>query len=35
MSEKAGGASWTAAGSHLPQNQGSKTLEMVLVELKK
>ena len=35
MSEKAGGAAWTATGSHLPQNQGSKTLEVVLVELKK
>jgi hypothetical protein len=32
---KAGAASWTAAGSHLPQNVGDSGLELVLVELKK
>ena len=32
---KAGAATWTAAGSHLPQNTGEKKLELVLVELKK
>ena len=35
MSVKAGAASWTPAGSHLPQNTGDKRLELVLVELKK
>ena len=34
MPVKAGAASWTAAGSHLPQNTGGR-LELVLVELKK
>ena len=34
MSVKAGAASWTPAGSHLPQNAGDR-LELVLVELKK
>ena len=34
MAVKAGAASWTAAGSHLPQNTGDR-LELVLVELKK
>lgn len=32
---KAGGIGWTPAGSHLPQNVGSKPFELVLVELKK
>jgi quercetin dioxygenase-like cupin family protein len=32
---KAGAASWTPAGSHLPQNVGDKRFEVVLVELKK
>jgi quercetin dioxygenase-like cupin family protein len=32
---KAGVASWTAAGSHLPENVGDNGLELVLVELKK
>jgi|SRR5277367_870352 quercetin dioxygenase-like cupin family protein len=32
---KAGSAVWTPAGSHLPQNIGSKAFEVVLVELKK
>jgi len=32
---KAGGALWTPAGSHLPQNVGSKSFELILVELKK
>lgn len=35
MPGKAGSAAWADAGSHLPQNVGSKTLEVVLVELKK
>jgi len=35
MTDKAGEASWTAAGSHLPQNAGDKRLELILVELKK
>ena len=34
MAVKAGAASWTAAGSHLPQNTGDR-LELILVELKK
>jgi quercetin dioxygenase-like cupin family protein len=34
-SVKAGGAAWTPAGSHLPQNVGTKPLELILVELKK
>ena len=34
MSVKAGAAEWTPAGSHLPQNTGSR-LELILVELKK
>jgi quercetin dioxygenase-like cupin family protein len=33
-SVKAGAASWTDAGSHLPQNTGGR-LELILVELKK
>ena len=32
---KAGDAIWTPAGEHLPQNTGSKPLELILVELKK
>jgi quercetin dioxygenase-like cupin family protein len=32
---KAGGATWTPAGAHLPQNVGTKPFEVVLVELKK
>jgi len=32
---KAGGATWTPAGSHLPQNAGSKPFQLILVELKK
>jgi quercetin dioxygenase-like cupin family protein len=32
---KAGGAEWTPAGTHLPQNVGNKSFELVLVELKK
>jgi len=32
---KAGGAIWTPAGTHLPENIGSKRFEVVLVELKK
>jgi len=35
MPTKAGGASWTPAGAHLPQNVGNKPFELVLVELKK
>ena len=35
MPAKAGGATWTPAGSHLPQNVGGKPLEVILVELKK
>jgi quercetin dioxygenase-like cupin family protein len=34
-SAKAGGAAWTPAGAHLPQNVGTKPFEVVLVELKK
>jgi len=34
MSVKAGAATWTPAGSHLPQNTGER-LELILVELKK
>ena len=32
---KAGAASWAPAGSHLPQNVGDKSFEVVVVELKK
>src|ERR1039458_3535667 len=32
---KAGAATWTPAGSHLPQNVGDKRFDVVLVELKK
>jgi quercetin dioxygenase-like cupin family protein len=32
---KAGGSSWTPAGSHLPQNVGDKRFEVILVEMKK
>jgi quercetin dioxygenase-like cupin family protein len=32
---KAGAATWTPAGSHLPQNVGDKRSELILVELKK
>ena len=32
---KAGGTTWTPAGSHLPQNTGNKPFEVILVELKK
>jgi quercetin dioxygenase-like cupin family protein len=35
MPGKAGAASWTPAGSHLPQNVGDKKFEVLLVELKK
>ena len=35
MPGKAGGAIWTPAGTHLPQNVGSKPFEVILVELKK
>ena len=35
MPTKAGGTTWTAAGSHLPQNVGNKPFELILVELKK
>jgi quercetin dioxygenase-like cupin family protein len=35
MPSKAGGTSWTPAGSHLPQNMGNKPLQVILVELKK
>jgi quercetin dioxygenase-like cupin family protein len=35
MPAVAGSATWTPAGSHLPQNTGDKRLELVLVELKK
>jgi len=32
---KAGTSAWTPAGSHLPQNTGSKPFELILMELKK
>jgi quercetin dioxygenase-like cupin family protein len=32
---KAGAVSWAPAGSHLPQNVGDKSFEVVVVELKK
>jgi oxalate decarboxylase/phosphoglucose isomerase-like protein (cupin superfamily) len=32
---KAGGTTWTPAGTHLPQNVGDKPFELILVELKK
>ena len=35
ITAKVGGASWTPAGSHLPQNIGGTPAEVVLVELKK
>jgi quercetin dioxygenase-like cupin family protein len=35
MPAKAGGTSWTPAGSHLPQNVGNKPFELILVELKR
>ena len=35
MPAKAGSTTWTAAGSHLPQNVGNKPFELILVELKK
>ena len=35
MAVKAGAATWTPAGSHLPQNTGDKRFEVILVELKK
>lgn len=35
VNTKAGTASWTAAGLHLPQNVGTKPSQLVLVELKK
>ena len=35
MPAKAGGTTWSAAGSHLPQNVGNKAFEVILVELKK
>jgi quercetin dioxygenase-like cupin family protein len=31
---KAGDSKWTPAGKHLPENQGDKPFEVVLVELK-
>ena len=35
VASKPGEAVWTPAGSHLPQNVGSKPFELILVELKK
>ncbi|HWR54500.1 MAG TPA: cupin domain-containing protein [Bryobacteraceae bacterium] len=35
MPAKAGGTSWTPAGTHLPQNVGNEPFELILVELKK
>jgi quercetin dioxygenase-like cupin family protein len=35
MPAKAGAASWTPAGSHLPQNEGNQPFQLILVELKK
>jgi hypothetical protein len=35
MPSKAGATTWSAAGSHLPQNTGNKPFEVILVELKK
>jgi quercetin dioxygenase-like cupin family protein len=35
MPAKAGGATWAPAGSHLPQNAGTKPFQVILVELKK
>lgn len=35
MPAKTGEASWTPAGSHLPQNVGNTPLQVILVELKK
>lgn len=35
MPVKAGGTSWTPAGSHLPANVGGKAFQVLLVELKK
>ena len=35
MPGKAGSATWTPAGTHLPQNVGNKPFEVILVELKK
>jgi quercetin dioxygenase-like cupin family protein len=35
MPAKAGGTTWSAAGSHLPQNVGGKPFQVILVELKK
>jgi quercetin dioxygenase-like cupin family protein len=32
---KAGGAVWADAGTHLPQNAGSKAFQVIVVELKK
>jgi quercetin dioxygenase-like cupin family protein len=32
---KAGAVSWAPAGSHLPQNVGDKSFEVIVVELKK
>lgn len=32
---KAGAVSWADAGSHLPQNVGSRALDVIVVELKK
>jgi len=31
---KSGDSKWTPAGKHLPENQGDKSFEVVLVELK-
>ena len=33
-SAKAGEVQWEAGGSHLPENVGTKPLELILVELK-
>jgi len=35
MPAKAGGTSWTPAGSHLPRNVGNRPFQVILVELKK
>jgi oxalate decarboxylase/phosphoglucose isomerase-like protein (cupin superfamily) len=32
---KAGETAWAPAGSHLPQNVGTKAFDLVLVEMKK
>jgi len=35
MPAKAGGTTWSPAGSHLPQNIGDKPFQVILVEQKK